>query len=1407
MATKTGYSAGRVFLQVVPSYRNFLDTLRRDAAGPLGKAIADTFEKELKKSGASSGENFGKTVRKNIEKGLEVDRLTADVRKKLDKAFSDLGDGPDASSWRKSLASLRKDIDETGRVEDKHIRQLEALSTAMSKAGHDTADLAQKHRLLSAATAVDSQAAKAHADSLERTTDAARRTGSAEEDRSRAHRDADNSANSASRSGRGLSGVLRSLRGDSQDGANAFRFFNFTVLASAAVGAGLIPVLASLAGGLALLGPILGGLAGGLGVAALGFSGISDAVGALGAQQDATSGSSRAYANSLRSAARSVADARRGLKDAYRQSADGIHSALERQEDAERSLGDAQKDAREAQQGLTAARKEAREEQANLANQIAQNQLDERQGVIDLFNAYNQYGAVMADGGSTNLEREQADIALKQAQLNLKRIREEQKELADGKKKADKEGVDGSDGVRRAQDRLTEALDRQRDAERRLRRAADDTVRARQDGARAIADAQRTLTRAHEDYASAAQGSAAATDKVTQAMDKLSPEGRRFARFIFSLKSGFQEVRGLAQKGLLPGVESGLQRLFDTYGPGFKKFVSEIALEMGNLSDEAGSRLSRGGFREFFAQLGEDSKFYTRDAGQGLLDLLEGVSNIFVIASPYARAFSKYIADTMRSFNGWTDSQDGRDRIQDFFGYVDRIAPRVKDFFVSVGSAFGAIAVALAPIGESILTHLTDMFNGIASLSEGQLRQLGVAFLSIVVALQASAGITAMASLIGALAAAPFLVIVAGAVALGAAFFFLGRSSEKNEKLFRSLYKAAEPLLEFFKDVYKEVKDHLVKLWEDRLLPMFKALGAQIRDELMPAFERFLPVLKPFASWLIDVFFKSLDITFEAIGEIIGGLITILTGILDFVTGIFTGDWKLAWSGIRKIFSGTFRAIGGIVTGFFKSAKLVFSTGMSALKRLAKIPLDAVGDLFGAMKDKALGALRTLRDESEKIMKKVGNFLKDPLVGFLDFVLNDGLIDAVRTIQGWVGVKEKNKLGHAGGFGGKYAEGGVLPGYTPGRDVHRFFSPTGGRLDLSGGEGILVPQATRALGGKAGIERINSRARQGLAFAKGGIFWPTVTKTLSGDYPGHTGVDISGVGINGKPVFAAHAGKVSAVNRWNYSYGNHIRVRGTDGIETIYGHLSRIATALGAVVKGGQQIGNVGSTGNSSGPHLHFEVRPGATRAAALAYLNNGRIPKGGKGIVDKLAGLSDTALGAIKNPEKFLRNSISKGFDKLPGIGGSGIGTMLKGIPEKLLGGIVEKLKHSAMRGLDIGKEFFKYTPIGIGAGIGKRALGAVDKGLGALGIGGAGIKLYDNGGLLPPGLSTVFNATGKPEPVFSPDQWDKLSRGGGVGGDIYQLHAEGADPRQVVGELMSQLNRQKRMARRSGSLSRRGV
>ncbi|MDQ0987528.1 M23 family metallopeptidase [Streptomyces sp. V2I9] len=86
----------------------------------------------------------------------------------------------------------------------------------------------------------------------------------------------------------------------------------------------------------------------------------------------------------------------------------------------------------------------------------------------------------------------------------------------------------------------------------------------------------------------------------------------------------------------------------------------------------------------------------------------------------------------------------------------------------------------------------------------------------------------------------------------------------------------------------------------------------------------------------------------------------------------------------------------------------------------------------------------------------------------------------------------------------------------------------------------------------------------------------------------HSGVDF--MAASGSSVVAVGAGTVVEAG-WGGAYGNNIVLRMADGTYTQYGHLSSIGVSVGQSVSSGQQIGLSGSTGNSTGPHLHFEAR------------------------------------------------------------------------------------------------------------------------------------------------------------------------------------------------------------------------
>ncbi|MCI8641657.1 MAG: M23 family metallopeptidase [Clostridia bacterium] len=86
----------------------------------------------------------------------------------------------------------------------------------------------------------------------------------------------------------------------------------------------------------------------------------------------------------------------------------------------------------------------------------------------------------------------------------------------------------------------------------------------------------------------------------------------------------------------------------------------------------------------------------------------------------------------------------------------------------------------------------------------------------------------------------------------------------------------------------------------------------------------------------------------------------------------------------------------------------------------------------------------------------------------------------------------------------------------------------------------------------------------------------------------HTGLDIAA--STGTPVVAAASGKVT-FSGWKGSYGNMMVITHSNGVQTYYAHCSKLYFDAGATVSQGQVIGTVGSTGNSTGPHLHLEIR------------------------------------------------------------------------------------------------------------------------------------------------------------------------------------------------------------------------
>ena len=145
--------------------------------------------------------------------------------------------------------------------------------------------------------------------------------------------------------------------------------------------------------------------------------------------------------------------------------------------------------------------------------------------------------------------------------------------------------------------------------------------------------------------------------------------------------------------------------------------------------------------------------------------------------------------------------------------------------------------------------------------------------------------------------------------------------------------------------------------------------------------------------------------------------------------------------------------------------------------------------------------------------------------------------------------------------------------------------------------------AAKAAAPSGTVATVSAAVSSGSSDSGAWMMWPSYTKYLtspfgprnhpiSGQYKNHDGVDIGA--SYGSDIWAAAAGTVILAGR-NGGYGNCVIVNHGNGYTTVYGHMDSIAVSAGQSVAMGQVLGYVGSTGNSTGPHLHFEIRSSAT--------------------------------------------------------------------------------------------------------------------------------------------------------------------------------------------------------------------
>lgn len=158
-------------------------------------------------------------------------------------------------------------------------------------------------------------------------------------------------------------------------------------------------------------------------------------------------------------------------------------------------------------------------------------------------------------------------------------------------------------------------------------------------------------------------------------------------------------------------------------------------------------------------------------------------------------------------------------------------------------------------------------------------------------------------------------------------------------------------------------------------------------------------------------------------------------------------------------------------------------------------------------------------------------------------------------------------------------------------------------FELAVGQTLIVPDGVKPdevqISPRSAMARLTPDA--GTVTASGSWVWPASGNISQGFAWYHKGVDIANKA--GPAVMAADSGRVVAVNPGRFGYGNHVIIDHGNGFQTLYAHLASFRVEPGQNVAKGAVIGIMGSTGRSTGTHLHFEIRQNGAALPPLSFL------------------------------------------------------------------------------------------------------------------------------------------------------------------------------------------------------------
>lgn len=1207
------------------------------------------------------------------------------------------------------------------------------------------------------------------------------------------------------------------------------------VTAALAFGPAIIPALPVVAAGLGAVAAAAAAAGAGLGavalVAAPAFKQIGTALQAQKAAQDAAAtstlrggqasaqgaakalqmaGAQQALATAERNGARQIAQAQQQVVQAKRAAADAVIQAAQRNQqaarqvqDAERALKDAQVEATRAQQDLTAARKQAALELEDLNNRLADSVLSQRDAEISLKEATAQRDAVLKSATATELDKQKAILQYDQAVQRLKEQTTETKRLKSETSAANKAGVEGSGTVRSAQDRLAQAqrgvVDQARavrdaqveaartqvetarqvaDAQQRVSEATANVAVAQQNAADAVASAQRQIQQASQSAADGMDQAAIAQAKYQAELAKLTPSARKTFDAYIDLRSAFESWSKSLQPHVMPIFTRALDGMRKAL-PQLTPFVKTAAGAIGDLQDRASRGFKSPWWKTFRKDLQGSVKPAITGLGVAFGNVFKGMVGVVDAFLPHMDDISGGMRRITKRFANWGTGLKGSPEFERFLSFAAEKGPLLGDALGKVAGAFLSIGEALAPFSGPLLMLLAGLAEAVGIIAEQAPWMVQGIWLAIVAM---RVWTIAQWALNAAMSANPIGLIIIAIVALVAA----GIYAFNKFPWFRDLVLKA----------WAGIKTASLWLWRTVLQPFFAWFGVIV----VWLWQR---IIRPYIGFMIAYWKAVASVAMwlwrTVLGPVFSGIGAIIVWWWTNIVKRYFGMAKAAFQAIaavsmwlwNKAIKPAFNGIGAVISfwwtnvvkryfGFVRGAvgtlgdvfrwlwqKIIKPAWSGISSAITTVWRDGIRPTFDKLKT-AVGRVSAAFEAARKAIKiawdKLKGVARTPVQYVVDVVYNQGIRGVWNKVAGAFGAKKLDKF--------TFARGGIMPGYTPGKDVHKFVSPTGGQLELSGGESFFRPEFTRGVG-SGFVSTMNSIARskgaqgvkaalapvlggsapmstdRSLKYARGGVYpvqrfadggvfdWidSAASKAAGAGSAAWNGIKAGASWLGDTLEESARAGVKKVVNPLLKSFpgmdtgiGRMIRKVPDRIIDTLFGYTKK------ADKKGGGGVG---------GPKIQAALKWAKTQDG-LPY------QWGGNGNPSwDCSGLVSAAESVIRGqkPHRRWATGAFSGKTAPPGWVYHGKSAYRIGITNAGVG-------HTAGT---LGKTNIESRG-GDGVVIGKGARGYKD----SLFTSWYGFMpgKYDSGGYLQPGLNLAYNGTGRPEPVFTTAQANALTR-----------------------------------------------